>query len=177
MSLLLLLAAAAARAFYMLMYTRFMMQGLLQLQQQMMRQQDEELGHMERAVHSTKHIALAIGEEVDLQVGRPILLSEKHGHCHSCLNNAEIVAPCTIPFLVFFYVPFLVFSCLQTRLLEGLEEDVEVTDSRMRAATQRVKQMMRQSSGWKGGLCIFVLIVALVVVLVLAAKLGRLFGG
>jgi len=32
-----------------------------------MRQQDTELDHIERAVASTKHVARAVGEEVDLQ--------------------------------------------------------------------------------------------------------------
>lgn len=41
--------------------------GLLQLQQQVMRAQDLELDHIERAVASTKHVAAAVGEEVDLQ--------------------------------------------------------------------------------------------------------------
>ena len=35
--------------------------GLVQLQQQVMQQQDQELEHMEKSIHSTKHIALAIG--------------------------------------------------------------------------------------------------------------------
>eukprot|EP01024_Parvocaulis_polyphysoides_P036984 TRINITY_DN32852_c0_g1_i1.p1 TRINITY_DN32852_c0_g1~~TRINITY_DN32852_c0_g1_i1.p1 ORF type:complete len:253 (+),score=27.02 TRINITY_DN32852_c0_g1_i1:111-869(+) len=43
--------------------------GLLQLQKDRMRDQDELLNNMETTVDSTKHIALAIGEEVDLQKG------------------------------------------------------------------------------------------------------------
>ncbi|KAJ9514906.1 hypothetical protein QJQ45_028629 [Haematococcus lacustris] len=63
--------------------------GLLQLQQQTMVQQDEVLGQMEKTVRNTKHIALAIGEEVDLQ----------------------------------------------TRLLDELDEETDVTQSRLKAAT------------------------------------------
>jgi t-SNARE complex subunit (syntaxin) len=37
------------------------------MQQQVMRQQDLELDHIERAVRTTKQVAGAIGEEVDLQ--------------------------------------------------------------------------------------------------------------
>lgn len=103
--------------------------GLLQLQQQVMKNQDQELEHMEKAVVNTKHIALAIGEEVDLQ----------------------------------------------TRLLDDLHDDVDVAQSRTKAATARIRQILNNSSHWKGGLCIFVLIVTLVLVLVLVVKLSRLF--
>eukprot|EP01024_Parvocaulis_polyphysoides_P006627 TRINITY_DN1181_c1_g1_i1.p1 TRINITY_DN1181_c1_g1~~TRINITY_DN1181_c1_g1_i1.p1 ORF type:complete len:259 (-),score=37.65 TRINITY_DN1181_c1_g1_i1:150-842(-) len=50
--------------------------GLLQLQKNKMRDQDVMLNNMETTVDSTKHIALAIGEEVDLQKG---LLEEMDG--------------------------------------------------------------------------------------------------
>ncbi|GLC33090.1 hypothetical protein PLESTB_000371500 [Pleodorina starrii] len=103
--------------------------GLLGLQQQIMRQQDEELEAMEKTVTSTKHIALAIGEEVDLQ----------------------------------------------TRLLDDLADDVDVTHSRLRATTARVKQVLKASRDWRGGLCIFLLVITLVVVIILTAKLSRLF--
>lgn len=59
---------------------------------------------------------------------------------------------------------------LQTHLLEGLEEDVDVTHSRLRAATLRVKQVLRSSNSWRMGLCIFVLIVAFVLVTLIAFK-------
>lgn len=103
--------------------------GLLQLQENAMRQQDDDLVHLEKAVISTKHIALTIGEEVDLH----------------------------------------------TRLLEELEEDVDVTESRMRAATKRIQQVIKRSSSWKLGLCMFFLIVVFVVVVLLALKLIKLF--
>ncbi|KXZ42016.1 SYP5 protein [Gonium pectorale] len=97
--------------------------GLLQLQRDVMRRQDEELEAMEKT-----HIALAIGEEVDLQ----------------------------------------------TRLLDDLADDVDVSHSRLRAATQRVKQVLKQSSNWRLGTCVFLLIVTLVVVIILTVKLSRL---
>uniref|UniRef100_A0A7R9W0C5 t-SNARE coiled-coil homology domain-containing protein n=1 Tax=Chlamydomonas euryale TaxID=1486919 RepID=A0A7R9W0C5_9CHLO len=105
--------------------------GLLQLQNQVMKSQDTELEAMEKSIQSTKHIALAIGEETDLQ----------------------------------------------TRLLDDLEDDVEVTNMRTRAATSRVRQIIKNSSNWRSGLCVFLLIVALVLVLVLALKLHRLITG
>ncbi|GIL45063.1 hypothetical protein Vafri_2014 [Volvox africanus] len=101
--------------------------GLLRLQQHMMRQQDEELAAMEKVVGNTKHIALAIGEEVDLQ----------------------------------------------TRLLDDLADDVDVTQSRLQAATARVKQVLKSSSNWRTGMCIFLLIITLVVVIILTVKLSR----
>ncbi|GFH07769.1 syntaxin-52, partial [Haematococcus lacustris] len=91
--------------------------GLLQLQQQTMVQQDEVLGQMEKTVRNTKHIALAIGEEVDLQ----------------------------------------------TRLLDELDEETDV------------KQLMKQTAHWRGGLCIFLLIVTLVFLMVLFLKISHLF--
>ncbi|GFR48497.1 hypothetical protein Agub_g10396 [Astrephomene gubernaculifera] len=103
--------------------------GLLGLQQQVMRQQDEELEAMEKTVASTKHIALAIGEEVDLQ----------------------------------------------TRLLDDLADDVEVSHSRLRAATARVRQLLKSSNNWRLGACVFLLIVTLVAVVLLTTKLARLF--
>jgi len=105
--------------------------GLLQLQQQTMDNQDQMLTQMEKTVTSTKHIALAIGEEVDLQ----------------------------------------------TRLLDDVQDDVDVTHMRMRAATARIKNIMNNSSHWKGGLCIFLLIVTLVTLLIIFLKLHKLFSG
>ncbi|PNH01546.1 Syntaxin-52 [Tetrabaena socialis] len=103
--------------------------GLLGLQQQVMRQQDEQLEVMERTVISTKHIALAIGEEVELQ----------------------------------------------TRLLDDLAEDVDVTQSRLKAATARVRHLLRTSSNWRMGLCVFLLIVTLVAVVLISLRIARLF--
>ncbi|KAF8055598.1 SYP52 [Scenedesmus sp. PABB004] len=103
--------------------------GLVQLQQAVMAQQDQELEQMERTVISTKHIALTIGEEVDLH----------------------------------------------TRLLTELDEDVDVTHTRLRAATKRVRHVLRHSSNWKGGLCIFMLIICLTLLLLVAFKVIRLF--
>lgn len=40
--------------------------GLVNLQRQIMKEQDEDLENLEITVHSTKHIALAVNEELDL---------------------------------------------------------------------------------------------------------------
>lgn len=103
--------------------------GLVQLQQQVMAQQDRELEQMEKTVVSTKHIALTIGEEVDLH----------------------------------------------TRLLGELDEDVDVTHSRLRAATKRVRHIIRHSSNWRAGMCIAGLVVVLTLLLLVVFKVIRLF--
>ncbi|KAI8466281.1 MAG: Qc-snare protein, Syn8/Syntaxin8-family [Monoraphidium minutum] len=103
--------------------------GMMQLQEQVMRQQDTELEQMEKTVTSTKHIAVTIGEEIDLH----------------------------------------------TRLLGDLQDDVDVTHTRLRAATKRVRHVIRNSSSWRGGLFIFGLIVVLTLVLLVALKIIRIF--
>jgi len=65
---------------------------------------------------------------------------------------------------------------LHTRLLGDLEEDVDVTHSRLRAATKRVRYIIKHSSNWKGGLFIFGLIVVLTLVILIAFKVIRIFG-
>jgi SYP5 family syntaxin len=62
--------------------------GLLQLQQQVMRAQDIELDHIERAVANTKHVATAIGEEVDLQTRLLEEVEEGVGSAHERLRAA-----------------------------------------------------------------------------------------
>lgn len=59
---------------------------------------------------------------------------------------------------------------LHTRLLGNLEDDVDVTHTRLRAATKRVRHIIKHSSNWKGGLFIFCLIVVLTLVLLVALK-------
>jgi SYP5 family syntaxin len=64
---------------------------------------------------------------------------------------------------------------LHTRLLEELDEDVDVTQTRLRAATKRIRYVLKHSSNWKGGAFIFVLIVVLTLVILVAFKIIRLF--
>lgn len=64
---------------------------------------------------------------------------------------------------------------LHTRLLEELDEDVDVTHTRMRAATKRVRYVLKHSSNWKGGLCIFMLIIVLTLLLLIVFKVIKLF--
>lgn len=65
---------------------------------------------------------------------------------------------------------------LHTRLLGDLEEDVDVTHSRLRAATKRVRHIIKHSSNWKGGLFIFCLIVILTLLILVTLKIIRIFG-
>lgn len=65
---------------------------------------------------------------------------------------------------------------LHTRLLEQLDEDVDATHMRLRAATKRVRHVLRHSSNWRGGCFIFALIVVLTLVALVAFKVVRLFG-
>ena len=82
-----------------------------------MRQQDDALGEMEASVSRTRHIAVAINEEVDLHAA----------------------------------------------LLEDLDDETGAVQHRLRAATQRVRQVLRQgSSNWRFGFLVFVAIVAAV---------------
>lgn len=64
---------------------------------------------------------------------------------------------------------------LQTRLLTDLDEDVDVTQARLRAATKRIRHIIKHSSNWKCGVLIFLLIVVLTVVIVIGFKLLKLF--
>jgi hypothetical protein len=47
----------------------------------------------------------------------------------------------------------------------------------MLATCTQVKQLMRDKSTWRGGCCIFLLIITLVFVAIMASKFARLFGG
>lgn len=64
---------------------------------------------------------------------------------------------------------------LQTRLLDDLADDVDVTQNRLKAATARVRQVIKSSRNWRGGMCIFLLIITLVVVIIMTVKLSKLF--
>lgn len=64
---------------------------------------------------------------------------------------------------------------LHTRLLGELDEDVDVTHSRLRAATKRVRHIIRHSSNWRAGMCIAGLVVVLTLLLLVVFKVIRLF--
>jgi SYP5 family syntaxin len=64
---------------------------------------------------------------------------------------------------------------LHSRLLEELDEDVDVTHSRLRAATKRVRHVLKHSSNWKFGMCICMLMVVLTLLLLIVFKVIKLF--
>lgn len=64
---------------------------------------------------------------------------------------------------------------LHRRLLDDLDEDVEVTHSRLRAAQKKLKIVMKNSGNCKSMCFTMLLMVILAVVLILTFKLVRLF--
>ncbi len=63
-------------------------------------------------------------------------------------------------------------ASLHNRLLGELDEDVDVTSSRLRAAQRRLKVVLRKSGSCKTQLLIFLLLVILVVVVVIGFKIA-----
>ncbi|CAA0833628.1 Syntaxin-52 [Striga hermonthica] len=75
--------------------------GVVGLQRQVMKEQDEGLEKLEETVSSTKHIALAVNEELDLH----------------------------------------------TRLIDNLDEHVDVTDSRLQQVQRRLARLNKRTKG------------------------------
>ncbi|XP_012070925.1 syntaxin-52 isoform X1 [Jatropha curcas] len=101
--------------------------GVVGLQRQIMKEQDEGLEKLEETVISTKHIALAVNEELDL---------------HS-------------------------------RLIDDLDQHVDVTDSRLRRVQKNLAILNKRTKGGCSCLCMllsFVGVVGLVVVIYLLIK-------
>ena len=64
---------------------------------------------------------------------------------------------------------------LHHRLLEDLDEDVEVTHSRMRAAQKKLKHVMRRAGKCRSMCFMIALMVILAVVIIIVFKLASLF--
>lgn len=64
---------------------------------------------------------------------------------------------------------------LQERLLDELDEDVDVTHSRLRAAQKKLNVVMKQSGGCKMTLITIGLMAILMVVIIICFKLAKLF--
>ena len=64
---------------------------------------------------------------------------------------------------------------LHHRLLEDLDEDVEVTHSRMRAAQKKLKHVMRRAGNCRSMCFMILLMVILAVVIIVAFKLASVF--
>ncbi|KAF1881795.1 hypothetical protein Lal_00014546 [Lupinus albus] len=91
--------------------------GLVGLQRQIMKEQDEGLEKLEETVISTKHIALAVNEELGLH----------------------------------------------TRLIDDLDEHVDVTDSRLRRVQKNLAVLNKRTKGGCSCLCMLLSVVGIVV--------------
>ncbi|KAK7276896.1 hypothetical protein RIF29_18044 [Crotalaria pallida] len=94
--------------------------GLVGLQRQIMTEQDEGLEKLEKTVTSTKHIALAVNEELDLH----------------------------------------------TRLIDDLDQHVDVTDSRLRRVQKNLAVLNKRTKGGCSCLCMLLSVVGIVVLVV-----------
>ncbi|XP_027329226.1 syntaxin-51-like isoform X2 [Abrus precatorius] len=94
--------------------------GVVGLQRQIMKEQDEGLEKLEETVASTKHIALAVNEELDLH----------------------------------------------TRLIDDLDQHVDVTDSRLRRVQKNLAVLNKRTKGGCSCLCMLLSVVGIVVLVV-----------
>lgn len=94
--------------------------GVVGLQRQIMREQDEGLDKLEETVISTKHIALAVNEELDLH----------------------------------------------TRLIDDLDEHVEVTDSRLKRVQKNLAILNKRTKGGCSCLCLLLSVIGIVLLVV-----------
>lgn len=95
-------------------------QGLVGFQRQIMREQDEGLEKLEETVVSTKHIALAVNEELDLH----------------------------------------------TRLIDDLDQHVDVTDSRLRRVQKNLAILNKRTKGGCTCMCMLLAVIGIVVLVV-----------
>ncbi|XP_006836710.2 syntaxin-52 [Amborella trichopoda] len=94
--------------------------GLVGLQRQIMREQDEGLEKLEETVISTKHIALAVNEELTLH----------------------------------------------TRLIDNLDEHVDMTGSRLQRVQKRLAILNKKTKGGCSCMCLMLSVIAIVVLAV-----------
>ncbi|KAI3456867.1 hypothetical protein Pfo_013530 [Paulownia fortunei] len=92
-------------------------QGIVGLQRQIMKEQDEGLENLEETVISTKHIALAVNEELGLH----------------------------------------------TRLIDNLDEHVEVTDSRLQRVQRRLAILNKRTKGGCSCMCLLLSVIGIIV--------------
>ena len=64
---------------------------------------------------------------------------------------------------------------LQERLLDELDEDVDVSHSRLKAAQKKLSKVMKQSGSCRSMLVTIGLMLILMVVIIVCFKIGRLF--
>lgn len=95
-------------------------QGLVGFQRQIMREQDDGLEKLEETVISTKHIALAVNEELDLHA----------------------------------------------RLIDDLDQHVDVTDSRLRRVQKNLAVLNKRTKGGCTCMCMLLAVIGIVVLVV-----------
>ncbi|OEL13754.1 Syntaxin-52 [Dichanthelium oligosanthes] len=96
-------------------------QGIVGLQRQIMKEQDEGLEKLEETVLSTKHIALAVNEELTLH----------------------------------------------TRLIDDLEDHVDVTNSRLQRVQKRFAILNKRTKGGCSCMCLLLSVLAIVILAVI----------
>ncbi|XP_061338149.1 syntaxin-51-like [Gastrolobium bilobum] len=94
--------------------------GLVGLQRQIIKEQDDGLEKLEKTVTSTKHIALAVNEELDLH----------------------------------------------TRLIDDLDQHVDVTDSRLRRVQKNLAVLNKRTKGGCSCFCLLLSVIGIVVLVV-----------
>ncbi|KAA8523625.1 hypothetical protein F0562_010048 [Nyssa sinensis] len=94
--------------------------GIVGLQRQIMKEQDDGLEKLEETVISTKHIALAVNEELDLH----------------------------------------------TRLIDNLDQHVEVTDSRLQRVQKNLAILNKRTKGGCSCMCLLLSVIGIVVLIV-----------
>ncbi|TYI67642.1 hypothetical protein E1A91_D08G032700v1 [Gossypium mustelinum] len=95
--------------------------GLVGLQRQIMKEQDEDLEKLEETIVSTKHIALAVNEELDLQ----------------------------------------------TRLIDDLDQHVDVSDSRLRRVQKNLAVLNRRTRDSCSCMCMLLAVIGIVILAVI----------
>ncbi|KAM0950696.1 putative target SNARE coiled-coil domain-containing protein [Dioscorea sansibarensis] len=101
--------------------------GIVGLQRQLMKEQDEGLEKLGETVLSTKHIALAVNEELNLH----------------------------------------------TRLIETLDQQVDVTDSRLQRVQKRLAILNRRTTGGCSCMRLLYAVVAIVILIIIASALMK----
>ncbi|KAL5231613.1 hypothetical protein ABZP36_030389 [Zizania latifolia] len=102
-------------------------QGIVGLQRQIMKEQDDGLERLEETVLSTKHIALAVNEELTLH----------------------------------------------TRLIDDLEDHVDVTNSRLQRVQKRLAVLSKRTKGGCSCMCLLLSVVAIVILAVIVCLLVK----
>ena len=119
--------------------------------------QDEQLDDLARVVTNTRHIALAVNDELDL-----------HARLLVRVRVVSLGKSCRRHPLTGARLPS------STPGQDDIEDDVENTTGRLHIATRKIKTLMKRSRDCKLLLCLMATIIILIAVLVLTVKLAPL---